>query len=128
MDELVEEAHDQASNKTYHDEAALSYGIQLAYYAAEKYYTKILELDTGKGYADVVYIPAPRYASKPVLLIELKYGKNTNTAMNQIRHRRYPERLEHYKGNILLVAIDYDKKAKNTSKGYKHHFCKIEKA
>lgn len=126
--ELLEEAHDQASNKTYNDETALSYGIQLAYYAAEKYYTKILELDTGKGYADVVYLPAPKYASKPVLLIELKYDQNTKTALDQIRNRHYPERLEHYKGHILLVAINYDKTAKNTDKEYKHHSCKIEKA
>ncbi|MBR3069300.1 MAG: AAA family ATPase, partial [Lachnospiraceae bacterium] len=72
--ELIEDAHNQAGNKTYNDEAALSYGIQLAYYAAGKYYTTILELDTGKGYADVVYLPSPRYPEKPALLVELKYG------------------------------------------------------
>ena len=41
--QLLEAAHNQAGNKTYHDEAAFSYAIQLAYYAARKYYTTILE-------------------------------------------------------------------------------------
>lgn len=35
--ELVEIAHNNAANRTYHNESALSYGIQLAYYAARKY-------------------------------------------------------------------------------------------
>ena len=126
--ELLEEAHDQTSNQSYNNEAALSYSIQLAYYAAEKYYTKALELDTGKVYADVVYIPGPQYSDKPVLLIELKYNQNTETALEQIRKRNYPERLVHYKGNILLVGINYDKDLKNTDSAYKHHTCRIEKA
>ena len=37
--ELVEKAHDRADNKTNSDEAALSYAIRFAYYAAQKYYT-----------------------------------------------------------------------------------------
>lgn len=126
--ELLEWFHDQTSNKTYNDESALSYSIQLAYYAAQKYYTDILELDSGKGYADIVYLPAPKYPSKPVLLIELKFGKNTNTALDQIKKQNYPQRLEHYKGNILLVGINYDKEAKNSNRAFKHHSCVIEKA
>ena len=37
--DMLEDAHNQAGNKTYHDEAALSYAIQLAYYAAQKWLT-----------------------------------------------------------------------------------------
>ena len=70
--ELLEKAHNRADNKTYNDETALSYAILYAYYAAEKYYTMLPELDTGKGYADRVYIPRPQYADKPALIIELK--------------------------------------------------------
>ena len=44
---LLEEAHNRAGNKTYNDESALSYAVQVAYYAAQKYYTTILELDSG---------------------------------------------------------------------------------
>ena len=128
VSELLEDAHNRAGNKTYHDEAALSYAIQLAYYAAQKYYTTILELDSGKGYVDIAYLPSPKYPDKPALVIELKYDKSADTAMSQIRRQKYPDRLEHYKGNILLVAIDYDKDVPNTSTEFKHHKCRIEEA
>ena len=125
--ELVEDAHNQAGNKTYNDEAALSYGIQLAYYAARKYYTTILELDTGKGYADVVYLPAPQYAEKPALLIELKYGHSTDIAMDQIRRQKYLDRFEHYKGNTLVIGINYNRDLPADHPEFKHHSCRIEK-
>ena len=123
--ELLEKAHDQAANKTYNDEAALSYGIQLAYYAAQKYYTTIQELDSGKGYADIVYLPSPKYPEKPALLIELKYNKTVETAVDQIIKRNYPQRLEHYKGNILVISINYDKDVPSKSDSFKHHSCSI---
>lgn len=126
--ELLEKAHNRADNKTYNDEAALSYAILYAYYAAEKYYTMLPELDTGKGYADRVYIPRPQYADKPVLIIELKYEKDTDGAIAQIKRQQYPDRLEAYKGNILLVGINYNKDAKNTGTDYKHHTCEIDRA
>ena len=125
---LLEDAHNQAANKTYHDEAALSYAVQYAYYAAQKYYTTMLELDSGKGYVDIAYLPSPKYPDKPALVVELKYDKTADTAMSQIRRQKYPDRLEHYKGNILLIAIDYDKDVPNTNTEFKHHKCRIEEA
>ncbi|MCR4657604.1 MAG: ATP-binding protein [Lachnospiraceae bacterium] len=123
--ELMELSHDRAANKTYNSEAALSYGIQYALYAARKYYTAIQELDTGKGYADLVYLPSPKYPGKPALLVELKYNKDTETAADQIRSRNYPQILEHYEGNLLLVSVNYDKEAGGG--GFKRHSCRIEK-
>ena len=79
----------------------------MAYYAGQKYYTAIQELDSGKGYVDLSYLPAPNYPDKPVLLIELKYGKSLETAADQIRKRNYPQKLEHYRGNLLLISINY---------------------
>ena len=102
--------------------------MQYAYYAAQRYYTTILELDTGKGYADIVFIPAPKYADKPAMVIELKYNKDVDTALSQIKKQKYPDRLEHYKGNMLLVGINYDKDVSNTDKDFKHHKCIIEMA
>ena len=125
--QLVEDAHNQAGNKTYNEEAALSYGIQLAYYAARKYYTTILELDTGKGYADVAYLPAPQYAEKPALLIELKYGHSTDIAMDQIRRQKYLDRFEPYKGNTLVIGINYNRDLPADHPEFKHHSCRIEK-
>ncbi|MBP3802733.1 MAG: AAA family ATPase [Oribacterium sp.] len=126
--EFLEKAHNRADNKTYNDEAALSYAILYAYYAAEKYYTMLPEVDAGKGYADRVYIPRPQYVDKPVLIIELKYEKDADGAIAQIKRQEYPERLEAYKGNILLVGINYNRDAKNTSGEFKHHTCDIERA
>lgn len=123
--ELMEEAHDRSANKTYNDEAALSYGIQYALYAAQKYYTTIQELDSGKGFADIVYLPSPKYPDKPALLVELKYNKDVKTAADQVRARNYPQVLEHYKNNLLIVSVNYNKETKG--EGFKKHSCRIEK-
>ena len=85
-------------------------------------------MDTGKGYADLVYIPAPEHADKPLILIELKYDKDAQTAVNQIRKQKYPEGVEYYKRNIIIVGINYDKEKTNNITGFKHHSCKIELA
>ena len=40
---------------------------------------------------------------KPVLIIELKYEKDADGAGAQIKRQQYPDRLEAYEGNTLLV-------------------------
>lgn len=125
--ELLEWFHDTADNKTYNSEAALSYAVQMAYYAGQKFYTTIQELDSGKGYVDLVYLPSPKHPEKSALLIELKYDKTIKTAADQIRDKNYPQKLEHYKDNILLVSINYDKDVSSKDVLYKHHSCSIEK-
>ena len=123
--ELLEWFHDTAENKTYNSEAALSYAVQMAYYAGQKYYTTIQELDSGKGYVDLVYLPSPKHPDKPALLIELKYDKSLETAADQIRSKNYPQKLTHYEDHILLICINYEKDV--SSNEYKHHSCSIEK-
>jgi len=84
--ELLEDAHDQASNKTYNDEAALGYGIQLAYYAAQKYYTTIQELDTGKGYGSELMAAAIGIAQKAgcrVLLSNITKGNRASERLHE---------------------------------------------
>ena len=73
-------------------------------------------------------MPAPKYPAGPALVVELKYNQSADTAMSQIRRQKYPDRLIHYKGNILLVAINYDKELPNASPEFKHHKCVIEEA
>lgn len=125
---LVEDAHMRAGNLTYNSEAALSYSVRLAYFNAEQYYTLIPEMQAGRGYADLAYIPSPKYPDKPAILVELKWNKDAETAMTQILDRRYPDSLEKYRGNIILVAIDYNKEVTSGSRGYKHHSCRIGRA
>ena len=75
----------------------------------------------GRGFADVVFLPLPSSA-KPALVIELKYDKTVETAMRQIKDRRYAEALEGYSGKVLLAGVSYDRDNKN-----KPHSCVIEK-
>ena len=126
---LVEDAHMRAGNLTYNNsEAALSYAVRLAYFNAEQYYTLIPEMQAGRGYTDLAYIPSPKYPDKPAILVELNWNKDAETAMTQILDRRYPDSLEKYRGNIILVAIDYNKEVTSGSRGYKHHSCRIGRA
>ncbi|KAG4088105.1 hypothetical protein H8356DRAFT_1315554 [Neocallimastix lanati (nom. inval.)] len=112
-------------NKVYNDENTLQTSIINAYIFARVYYTIIPEVDSGKGYADVFFIPI--YNNKPAMIVELKYNKTTNTGIKQIKNRNYPARLQYYKDNLLLISINYDNEAKNYSKNFKHHTYNIEK-
>ena len=57
--------------------------------------------------------------------MELKYEKSVETAADQVKARNYPQILEHYKGNILVVSINYNKNARGED--FKKHSCKIER-
>lgn len=45
-------------------------------------------------------------------LAELKWNKSAETALKQIKDRKYPESVSRYVGEMLLVGIVYDKKVK----------------
>jgi len=83
-------------------------------------YIIIEEMPSGKGIADVVFIPA-LHALLPAMIIELKWNKSASGAINQMKQRNYIASLKPFTGNILLVGINYDEK---TGK----HTCQIEKA
>lgn len=95
----------------YNDENSLSCIITLAYYNAMNEYTVIRELPSGKGFADMVFLPR-RKSEKPAMVIELKWNQSAEGAIAQIQERRYVTALDEYKGNLLLVGINYDKKTK----------------
>ncbi|MBD5471024.1 MAG: AAA family ATPase [Lachnospiraceae bacterium] len=118
----LDQAHTEvASILTYNDENSLGCAIGLAYYSARKDYRLIRELPTGRGFADVVFLPLPS-ANKPALVIELKYDKTAYAAIQQIKDRQYTQALEGYVGDILTVGISYDRDDVN-----KPHRCVIEK-
>ena len=120
--EGLDQAHTEvASILTYNDENSLGCAIGLAYYSARKDYKLIRELPTGHGFADVVFLPLP-FSNKPALVVELKYDKSAETAISQIKDRRYTQALEGYAGEILLVGVNYDRDNRN-----KPHSCVIEK-
>ncbi len=120
--EGLDRAHTEvASILTYNDENSLGCAIGLAYYSARKDYKLIRELPAGHGYADVVFLPLP-FCDKPALVVELKYDQSAETALSQIKDRKYTQALEGYSGEVLLVGVNYDKDNKN-----KPHSCVIEK-
>lgn len=117
----IESAHNEISILQYNNENSLSCTIHLAFYFAREYYTIIRELPTGKGFADVCFIPRKMFLDKPAIIIELKWNKDAEGAIAQIKNQKYVEALKDYKGNLLLAGINYDKKSKK-------HNCVIEKA
>ena len=56
------------------------------------------------------------------MVIELKYDKSADTAIRQIKEKRYHGALTGYSDKILLVGIDYDAEGKDK----KYHTCVIE--
>lgn len=112
-----------ASNRSYNNEDVLQSAIYLAYIYALNKYTVIREATAGKGFADVVYLPK-KDSGYPALVIELKWNKSAEGAIEQIRKRKYPEKLKCYGGEILLVGVNYDKDAEP---GKRKHSCRIEK-
>lgn len=118
--EAIEYVHNhKVAPQFYNNEQALRSVVRMAYLTAIDDYQDIQELPSGKGYADIVYIPRP-FSSYPVLVIELKWNNSANAAIDQILNRDYPEMLKSFSGDILLVGINYDKETKQ-------HSCRIER-
>ena len=112
------EAHIRATNPlTYNNEASFQSAIGLAYFYANLKYTVIKELPTGKGYADLALIPY--VPNIPAMIIELKNSKSAESAIRQIKEKKYDDLLEHYRGDLLFVGINYDAETKE-------HQCRIE--
>ncbi|MBO6156135.1 MAG: hypothetical protein SPE82_09805 [Succinivibrio sp.] len=65
----------------------------------------------------------PRFEKlkKSKVLIELKYDKSAESAITQIKEKNYLQLFKAYKGEVLLVGINY-------SKDTKTHQCIIERA
>ncbi len=118
--ELLELAHETyTSVLKYNDENSLSCAITMAYFTAPAYYTIIRELPAGKGFADFAFIPRREAGSRPAMIIELKWDESADTAIRQIKEKRYGGALSGYEKEILLAGISYDKESKK-------HKCVIE--
>ena len=121
--EQIEKIHKEyVSAIHYNNESSLGSVLAIAYLSAMQYYFKpVREMPTGRGFADFVFMPKPEYRNGyPALVVELKWNKTADTALQQIKDKKYPESLLGYAGNILLVGINYDKEKKE-------HQCVIEK-
>ena len=119
---IFDEAHqDHTPILTYNNENSLANVISISLFlSTTNTYNVVRELPTGKGYADLVYLPKSG-VNKPALLIELKFDKSALTAVTQIKEKNYLLFFKDYKGEVLLVGINY-------SKDTKTHQCIIERA
>ena len=120
---LLSKIHeDKVPALEYNNESALRYVVLMAYLATERdYLAPLNEFPTGKGFADIVYLPMSANAKdKPALIIELKKDASAKVALEQIKERDYVSRVKEYTDNILLIGINYDSKTKQ-------HSCEIKK-
>ena len=116
----IDAAHDEnTSILSYNDENSLACVLSIAYYFARNNYVMHRELPTGKGFADIVLIPRKNVES-PAVVLELKYNQDAESAIDQIRDKNYPAKLQEYTHRLLLVGINYDRKTKR-------HTCRIER-
>ena len=116
----IELVHDDSTSiLSYNDENSLSCVLSLAYYYARNDYVMHRELASGKGFADIVFIPRKNVDS-PAIVVELKVNKDADAAIDQIRRKEYPAKVAEYAGNLLLVGISYDRQTRQ-------HSCRIEK-
>lgn len=119
--ELLELAHEAYSSALkYNDENSLACVLTMAYFTAPAYYNVIREFPAGKRFADFAFIPRAN-GYRPAMIVELKYDKSAETAIKQIKDKRYAGNLKGFAGKILLVGINYNKNAND-----KKHTCVIE--
>ncbi len=119
--QMIEYFHSEYTSAiTYNNENSLSSVLSIAYLGALQYYFKpIREMPTGRGFADLVFIPKKEFPDVPAMILELKWNQAAETALRQIKEKKYDSILDSYHGNVLLVRINYDKKSKS-------HDCIIE--
>lgn len=118
--EYIDTAHEAyTSIQNYNNENALYNVLYMALFTARAFYNIEREIPAGKGFADMVLRPRKDAGNKPAILIELKYDKSADTAIKQIKEKRYNGTLKGYADKIMLVGVNYNPDTKK-------HECIIE--
>ena len=125
---MIENAHQEnTSILAYNDENSLACVIALAYYSAKKNYVVYRELAGGKGFADMVFVPRNSSRQKnDRLFVHIDDNQTAEAAITQIKRKQYVESLKDYRGEVILVGINYESKELKKD-DYKKHSCKIER-
>lgn len=114
----IQEIHDSEYAPTfYNDEQSLRYVVKFAYISCVDQYAKVEELPSGRGIADVAFIPKRR-SPLPAMIVELKWNQSSGGAIAQILEKGYHKVFEKYGGDVILAGISYDRKSKK-------HECRI---
>ena len=123
---MIENAHQEnTSILAYNDENSLACVIALAYYSAKKNYVVYRELAGGKGFADMVFVPR-KTTQTQANFVELKCIQTAEASITQIKRKQYVVSLKDYRGEVILVGINYESKELKKD-DYKKHSCKIER-
>ena len=120
--EIIQEVHNSSavSLLDYNSEESLTYCVMTAMqWATLDIYDYYREEQSGKGRIDLVYDPV-EVDDYPLIIIEFKYGKSAEEALEQIKAQEYYQRYTERYRKIILVGINY-------SKDTKEHECVIEK-
>ncbi|MBO5550817.1 MAG: AAA family ATPase, partial [Lachnospiraceae bacterium] len=108
----IADVHDSEYAPTYYsNEQSLRYVVKMAYISCVDQYAKVEELPSGHGIADVVFLPKRR-STLPAMIVELKWNRDAEGAIQQIKDRNYPKLLANYGGKILLVGVSYNEDVK----------------
>ena len=78
-----------------------------------------------RGFADMVFVPR-KTTQTPAIVVELKWNQTAEAAITQIKRKQYVESLKDYRGEVILVGINYESKELKKD-DYKKHSCKIER-
>jgi len=118
----IGEAHERFTSVIHaNDENSLACVLNNAFYTAAANYDIYNEFPTGKGFADLAFLPK-RGNPNPAMLVELKYNQDAYTAIDQIKRKNYHGRLLESYGDVILVGINYDKNDRS-----KPYTCRIER-
>ncbi len=125
---MIENAHQEnTSILAYNDENSLACVIALAYYSAKKNYVVYRELAGGKGFADMVFVPRKNdtdTGNRCRAEMESDSGSSDHTDQ---KGKQYVESLKDYRGEVILVGINYESKELKKDDYKKKHSCKIER-
>ena len=94
--DCIRRVHEQNSSiLNYNNEQSLRFIVLIAYYYAREQYNIIQELPAGEGFADIVFIPKPFVNANayPPMVVELKWNKTADSAIAQIKNKKYPDAL-----------------------------------
>jgi hypothetical protein len=90
-------------------EETLGAVVPLAYSSAIRYYTFMRYNRKDKGIKSFILFPNEKI-NMPLIFIELKFFKATESAVVEIKQKIYPESMKNYSGGIILVSLIYDEK------------------
>ena len=119
VSDLIAYVHnDVCGAQEYNKEQLLYTTLREALYYAHSQYIFHREYPSGKGFADLVLIPRPGNRI-PGIVVELKWDKDAQGPIAQIKGRNYTQKVFEYTKDVILVGINYDPKTKE-------HQCTIE--